>query len=321
MPARSIHRVLVRLLPRETRERHGDEMALVFDELLRDARTRGRLPALRVAARETATLLRFSWCEWRAASGAAHQLDAQHLASLEGRRPMFRPLLQDLRHAVRLLRRSPGFAGLALLTMALAIGANAAIFSVVNAVLLRALPFADPGAIVVLGHRTNGGDSLDSTTPGNLHDWMQGATGFSAMAGFTATERIVVTNGTAERIRGGLSVGSIFAVLGRDAAHGRTLTARDDDPARRSGGRPECPAGASSVRRCHGGRAIAPRQQRGPHRGRCDAGRFCVLRLRLRDTGFLRVSTPPSASIATSTSCSGSHGSRPAPASRRRTRS
>ena len=84
---------------------------------------------------------------------------------------------------------------------------------------------------MVLGHRTNGGDSLDSTTPGNLHDWMQGATGFSAMAGFTATERIVVANGTAERIRGGLSVGSIFAVLGRDAAQGRTLTARDDDPA------------------------------------------------------------------------------------------
>ena len=47
---------------------------------------------------------------------------------------------------------------------------------------------------------------------------MQGATAFSAMAGFSSTERIVMANGQAERIRGGISVGSIFAVLGRDAA-------------------------------------------------------------------------------------------------------
>jgi putative ABC transport system permease protein len=225
--ARRIHRALMHLLPPDVRERHGDEMALVFADLLRDARAgRGRRAAFRVAVREVATLLRFCWRERRA---VAHR--DSHFAPLEGRRRMVGALLQDWRHAARLLRRSPGFTCVALATMALAIGANAAMFSVVHAVLVRALPFTDPNAIVVLGHRTNGGDSLDSTTPGNLHDWMQGATGFSAMAGFAATERIVVANNTAERIRGGLSVGSIFAVLGREAAQGRTLAASDDDPA------------------------------------------------------------------------------------------
>jgi putative ABC transport system permease protein len=226
MPVQSIYRALLRLLPDETRDRHGEPMTLVFDEQLRDARTRGRVAALGVAARELVALARFCWRERQAASA-----DAVHRPPPEGRRPMIAPLFQDLRHAVRLLRRSPGFTSVALLTMALAIGANAAIFSVVNAVLLRALPFDDPQSIVVLGHRTDGGDSLDSTTPGNLHDWMQGATAFSAMAGFTSTERIVTVNGNAERIRGGLSIGSLFDVLGREAAQGRTLTPRDDDPA------------------------------------------------------------------------------------------
>jgi putative ABC transport system permease protein len=224
--ARRLHRALLYLLPPEIRSRHGDEMALVFDELLRDAASKGRLPALRVAIRELTALLRFCWRERRAAAD-----EALAVTPPEGSRPMLGPLRQDLRYAARLLRRSPAFTSIALLTMALAVGANAAVFSVVNAVLLRALPFTDPDAIVVLGHRTNGGDSLDSTTPGNLHDWMQGATAFSAMAGFAATERIVMANGNAERIRGGISVGSIFAVLGREAAQGRTLTARDDDPA------------------------------------------------------------------------------------------
>ncbi len=223
----TIYRAMLRLLPSTTRERHGEEMALVFDELVREARAHGTLPVLRVTVREMSALARFAWRERRALS--PRPIDAYTFA--EGRPSMIAPLVQDLRYAARLLRRSPGFALVAIATMALAIGANAAIFSVVNGVLLRSLPFSAPETIVVLGHRTSGRDSLDSTTPGNLHDWMQGATAFASMAGFSSTERIVTANGNAERIRGGISVGSIFTVLGRDAADGRTLLASDDDPA------------------------------------------------------------------------------------------
>ena len=226
--ARAIYRAILRLLPEATRDRHGDEMRLLFDELVRDARRRGPLAAAAVVVREIATLIRFVWRERRAQP--LPPLDPAFTAP-EGRPLMVAALLQDLRYAGRLLRRSPGFTAIAILTMALAIGANTAIFSVVNSVLLRALPFDDPDSIVVLGHSTNGSDTLDSTTPGNLHDWRRGATAFSAIAGFTSTERIVTLNGNAERIRGGLSVGSIFEVLGREATDGRTLSAADDDPA------------------------------------------------------------------------------------------
>jgi putative ABC transport system permease protein len=138
--------------------------------------------------------------------------------------------IQDLRYAARLLRRTPGFTLIAVATMALAIGANTAIFSVVNGVLLSALPFNDPERLVVLGHHTDGGDGLDSTTPGNFYDWQAGATAFESMAAFSPTERIFTWNGNAERIRGGMSVGSIFDVLGRPAMQGRTFTAAEDAP-------------------------------------------------------------------------------------------
>jgi putative ABC transport system permease protein len=226
--ARAIYRVLLLLLPEATRARHGDEMQLVFDDNVRAARADGVAPATAAVVREVATLVRFAWRERRAQPPRPLVPAAP---PPEGRPSMTAPLLQDLRYAGRLLRRSPGFTVVAVLTMALAIGANTAIFSVVNGVLLRSLPFADPDGIVVLGHRVDGRDTLDSTTPGNLQDWMRAATAFSAMAGFAATERIVTVHGNAERIRGGLSVGSLFSVLGRAAADGRTLTPADDDPA------------------------------------------------------------------------------------------
>ena len=143
---------------------------------------------------------------------------------------MLTTLVQDLRFATRLLWRSPGFAAVCIATVALAIGANTAIFSVMHGVMLKALPFEAPERLVVLGHHTSGGEALDSTTPGNLYDWMRAATAFESMAGFSSTERIFTVGDGAERLRGGLCIGPLFEVLGRQAAQGRALTAGDDDP-------------------------------------------------------------------------------------------
>jgi len=232
----AFYRAALRLLPAHVRERHGDQMAAVFAELLREARVRrGWRGALRAGVVELAALLRFAWCEWRGAPPPP-RIDERLLSwSLESDRstPMLSSLLQDIRYAARMLRHTPGFTLVCVATMALAIGANSAIFSVVNGVLLKALPYRDASRIVVLGHRSldgSDGDGLGSTTPGNFYDWQARATAFESMAAFAYTERVITWGGNAERTLGALSAGSIFDVLGRDAAAGRTFTARDDGP-------------------------------------------------------------------------------------------
>ena len=204
-------------------------MAEVFAAQLDDTRRRhGRTAAARLLLRELIALGAFAWREHRASSRP--RLDERLLAPSHGRTSMLASLAQDLRYAGRLLWRSPGFALVCMATMALAIGANTAIFSVMHGVMLKALPFDGPERLVVLGHHTSGGEALDSTTPGNLYDWMRAATAFESIAGFAPTERIVTVGDGAERIRGGLCIGPLFEVLGRQAVEGRALTAADDDP-------------------------------------------------------------------------------------------
>ncbi|MGH8720848.1 MAG: ABC transporter permease [Burkholderiales bacterium] len=144
--------------------------------------------------------------------------------------PWLEDLLQDARFGARMLRRAPLVTAVALLTLTLAIGANSAIFSVVNGVLLRPLPYPDPDRIVILGQHTDRGDALDSTTPGNFYDWRAGATAFESMAAFAYTQRIFTWQGNAEPVLGVLSAGSVFEVLGRNPVVGRGFTAAEDVP-------------------------------------------------------------------------------------------
>ena len=90
--------------------------------------------------------------------------------------------LHDLRYAWRSMRRQPAFTSLAVLTLALGIGANAAIFSVVNAVLLRPLSYSEPQRIVVINNlwRTSGISA--SVSAPDFHDWHDTTTSFDAMA-------------------------------------------------------------------------------------------------------------------------------------------
>ena len=90
--------------------------------------------------------------------------------------------LLDARHGLRLLRKSPGFAAAALLTLALAVGANTAIFSIVDGTLLRSLPYADAGRVIVLQETTPTAGTV-SVSYLNFVDWRDQARSFSAMAG------------------------------------------------------------------------------------------------------------------------------------------
>src|SRR5213080_146514 len=91
--------------------------------------------------------------------------------------------LADVRYALRLLRKSPGFTAVAIATLALGIGANTAIFSTVDAVLIRALPYADPDRIVMMWEDASAlGFPKNTPAPGNYSDWARLNRSFSAVA-------------------------------------------------------------------------------------------------------------------------------------------
>jgi hypothetical protein len=93
--------------------------------------------------------------------------------------PAIESLRGDLTYAVRMLRRNPGFAATAVITLALGIGANTAIFSVCNAVLFKPLPYAEPDRIVMLSERQPDG-KLGDVAPANFVDWRDTRAGRSA---------------------------------------------------------------------------------------------------------------------------------------------
>jgi putative ABC transport system permease protein len=138
---------------------------------------------------------------------------------------------QDLRYAFRTSVRAPGFALIAVLTTAVGVGANAAIFSVVNATLLRPLPFprADELVIVSQANRQTRQSSRDAT-PANFLDWRARSHSFTGMAGFQESS-VVLSDGTyPERRRAAMVNANFFDVLQVKAALGRTFAPGDEGP-------------------------------------------------------------------------------------------
>jgi putative ABC transport system permease protein len=136
--------------------------------------------------------------------------------------------IQDLRYALRSLRKNPGFAALAVLVGALGIGANTAVFSVVNAVLLKPLPFQDPNHIVTLTSVwRNTGKRLPLVTLPDFIDWRANNTAFSSMAYFRKSQRPVVLGGSAHYVRVARVSPEFFGVLGVTPGMGRMFGASD----------------------------------------------------------------------------------------------
>jgi predicted permease len=134
--------------------------------------------------------------------------------------------LQDLRFAARMLLKRPGFTAVAVLTLALGIGANTAIFSVVNAVLLRPLPYREPGRLVELWETNPVKGWTDApAAPANFYDWQEQNEAFEGMAGYRPSPGNFALMGTGEpeRLRGIQVTGNLFSVLGVEAALGRTF--------------------------------------------------------------------------------------------------
>jgi putative ABC transport system permease protein len=140
-------------------------------------------------------------------------------------------LWQDLRYATRMLRRNPGFAATAILTLALGIGANSAIFALVDATLLRPLPFHDPGQLVMMWERSDTSPQ-GPVSPLNMLDWNDRSRAFVRVGGFTGGVGGMVmagTDGTAETVSRQWVTDGIFEALGITPIAGRTFLPSDND--------------------------------------------------------------------------------------------
>ncbi|HEV2193971.1 MAG TPA: ABC transporter permease [Candidatus Acidoferrum sp.] len=145
-----------------------------------------------------------------------------------------RNLLSDLRFSLRLLRRNPGFSAAAIVVLALGIGANTAIFSVVNAVLLRPLPFDDPSRIMQVWHvpppKSFPGMTMFSVSPANYLDWQSQSSSFEQMAAYGFRSFTVGGSDRPEAIQAGTVASDFFPLLRVQPLLGRTFTADEDRP-------------------------------------------------------------------------------------------
>ncbi|HYM00311.1 MAG TPA: ABC transporter permease, partial [Blastocatellia bacterium] len=147
--------------------------------------------------------------------------------------PAIEALRGDLTYAARMLRKNPGFAATAVLTLALGIGANTAIFSLCNAVLFKPLPYAEPDRLVMLSETDRDGRP-GGVALANFVDWRDGSRSFSGMAALRASSFassfILGGHGEASRLTGGDVSSSFFSVLGIRLMLGRNFLPEENLP-------------------------------------------------------------------------------------------
>ena len=142
----------------------------------------------------------------------------------------FETFMQDLRYGLRSLLKKPGFTGTAVIALALGIGANTAIFSVINGVLLRSLSYANPDRIVMVWERSVArNDHRNVVSPANFLDWQKQSTSFAHMAA-VAEQRVNLTGGTGEpeEVKAQLVSRDFFAALGVQPIMGRFFVPDED---------------------------------------------------------------------------------------------
>ena len=131
---------------------------------------------------------------------------------------------QDLRHGLRMLTKNPGFAAIAILTLALGIGANTALFSVVNGVLLSPLPYQQPDRLVAMYTSRSGELDRSSISYPNFLDWRRGNQTFSGMAAYRGDDFNLTGRGEPEQVSTEMVSASFFPLIGVKPILGRVFT-------------------------------------------------------------------------------------------------
>jgi putative ABC transport system permease protein len=205
MRAERLFRRLLKLFPAHFRGDFGDEMADIFREQHRDALRGGSMALLTL------------WFD--TLRGIVTTAPREH----------FDLLRADVRYALRNLRRSPGFTAVAVIALAVGIGANTAVFTIVNGVLLRALPYKDPDQLVAIFEKVPGApvDKFDFSAP-DFEIVRDAAQSYSGMFAYRNTKLELSGVAESQRVTGTFVSPGFFDVLGVGPALGRALTPDDD---------------------------------------------------------------------------------------------
>src|SRR3954470_4453350 len=139
-------------------------------------------------------------------------------------------MISDLRHAFRLLFKSPGFTAIAVLTLTLGIGANSAIFSVIDTVLLRPLPFPKPNELVMLWAKPMPGGNKEPHSFPDYIDYRDQVKSFASLAAFVEATTVLGTGNEARELHGVAATSDIFTALGVSPMLGRGYTRAEDNP-------------------------------------------------------------------------------------------
>jgi putative ABC transport system permease protein len=227
VPGERIYRLLLRAFPSEFRETYGDAMV----EFYRD-RWQGGAAALRGAARLrfwlriAADVFAAAAAEWITVLRARWSENSSQTSTRSGGVSMGSRIWQDLHFARRTLFQRPAFAVTVLLTLALGIGANVAIFAVVNGVLLRALPFHDADRIIQLSN----GDFPSTVSEPEFVDLVDAARSFTDLGAYSYTDGNITGDQEAERVRLARVTAGFFGVLAPTPYLGRGFIADEDVP-------------------------------------------------------------------------------------------
>ena len=148
-------------------------------------------------------------------------------------------MLRDFRFALRSLGRRPGFAAAVTLTLALGVGTSTAVFSLLDAALIRALPFESPSRLAMLWGVFGPERAIRGASPTEIADWRTLNRSFSDIAAYDEISLNLGTNGEPRRIDAEMVSASYFDILGVSAGRGRTFLAEEDRVRMHGGGRGE----------------------------------------------------------------------------------
>ncbi len=216
---RRIVGLLIRLFPGDFRKRFAGDLMATFDERWHEQH------GFRAGMRVIVDLTRSAALE----HAANWQQIRQHPNPDATKGNVMLTYAQDLRFAIRTLRRTPGFAAVVIAVLAIGIGANSAVFSLVDGVLLRPLPFANPGELTMLWEQPPG-FAHSNVSPLNFADWSDQNKVFRSLAAVSGDSANLRTAAGPERIAAQSVSASFFDVLGIQPVAGRTFIGEDARP-------------------------------------------------------------------------------------------